>query len=313
MKRKKVERTRKAKECGKRLAVIILAAAMLMGNSTVIAMAEIKIPQEVYALEENSIEENGTTGMESKVAKETEVPAEPETSTGQELSMDSEVSTESELKGEAEKLNKQALLPSDVTETELTDYAFEAAKPVEITSIEITKEPTQNHTIYGFQKDPDYSGLVVKITYSDGSEGNLAYGSTDKLGYSIQANLVYEEEDLDEAGHLKKGEYQVLVTVGTAEASYQTTVVDLPKDAIKELTEDVETSTVLENYLDSQYFKFTPSEDGNYIACFNTRLDRCLYDSDLNYVKSDVSWDNTFILDNLNESPNPPAMLGRIE
>ena len=207
-----------------------------------------------------------------------------------------------EMEMEAEKIYYIVSWLNGEFEEEATDYTLEVVKLAEVKGIEVTKEPTQNHIIYGFQKEPDYSGLTVKITYSDGSEGNLAYGSTDKLGYSIQANLVYEAEDLDEAGHLKKGEYQVLVTVGEAEASYRTTVVDLPEEAIKELTEDVETSTVLENHLNSQYFKFTPSEDGDFIVCFNTRIDICLYNSDLNCIKSNETWDDIFILDALNRN-----------
>lgn len=185
-------------------------------------------------------------------------------------------------------------------EEEATDYTLEVVKLAEVKSIEVTKEPTQNHMIYGFEKDLNFSGLAVKITYSDGSEGNLAYGSRDKLGYSIQANLVYGAEDLDEFGHLKKGEYQVRVTVGAAEASFQTSVVDLPEDAIKELTEDVETSTVLENFSDSQYFKFTLPEDGCYIVCFNTSVGIYLYDSDLNYMKSE--WNRSVILDGIHKN-----------
>ena len=162
------------------------------------------------------------------------------------------------------KLQKGHQYICQFTNSEDCKIQIKAVKTKAVSKLEINNQPEKtNYLVSEYEfGSVDTKGMDIKITYEDGSSEIVQpYGYT---ADDRQLNVTYEQFDWREAGT-----YPITVSVDGKSISFDIHILP-PKDYL-ELLERLEMEKTITLSAGNDYgqkeFKFTPSEDGNYIMC----------------------------------------------
>ena len=162
------------------------------------------------------------------------------------------------------KLQKGHQYICQFTNSEDCKIQIKAVKTKAVSKLEINNQPEKtNYLVSEYEfGSVDTKGMDIKITYEDGSSEIVQpYGYT---ADDRQLHVTYEQFDWREAGT-----YPITVSVDGKSISFDIHILP-PKDYL-ELLERLEMEKTITLSAGNDYgqkeFKFTPSEDGNYIMC----------------------------------------------
>ena len=172
-----------------------------------------------------------------------------------------------------------------LSSTRTGSFLVHFVKEKKAASVEIAEYPQQKFYTFLSKSfgNSSLTGLVLKVTYEDGTEKQVAYNSSE---FSWKTNLPN-----DRYGNpvLKPGTYQVTVTYRNRSVTYDISVSVMPEDLPVVKTGEKVTGT-FEN-AENSCWSFTPDTDGIYVAemCYtgtDTIPDMALLDEDGNTVSN---------------------------
>ena len=182
-----------------------------------------------------------------------------------------------------------------LSSTRTGSFLVHFVKEKKAASVEIAEYPQQKFYTFLSKSfgNSSLTGLVLKVTYEDGTEKQVAYNSSE---FSWKTNLPN-----DRYGNpvLKPGTYQVTVTYRNRSVTYDISASVMPEDLPVVKTGEKVTGT-FEN-AENSCWSFTPDTDGIYVAEMrytgtDTIPDMALLDEDGNTVSNITGkqyWDYT--------------------
>ncbi|MCD8013552.1 MAG: leucine-rich repeat protein [Lachnospiraceae bacterium] len=173
------------------------------------------------------------------------------------------------------------------------EYTLYAGQKADVESISVVQTPEK--TLYYSQFDNSISGdgLVILISYSDGTSEELTFG--EKSSWGIRMTISASGITTDSNGNYEAGDWSVICTYLEQTTTFDITVQDFDAESVDALT--AETATEIEIPAgESVFYSFTPDETKEYR--FYSRGDEAgiygyIYTEDGTLVASDGSYTDT--------------------
>ncbi|MCD8013553.1 MAG: leucine-rich repeat protein [Lachnospiraceae bacterium] len=149
---------------------------------------------------------------------------------------------------------------------EKQDYTLYATKESDVKSLTLVQEPDQ--LIYYSPFDEiDGTGLELLVTYTNGTTEQISYGEKSKYGNVI--TLDTSAVEVDEDGTYVAGTYTVSAEFSEASVSFEIEIRSFDIEDAASLTAE-ETISVEIPADTSEFYVFTPTEDGTYVFSTNS-------------------------------------------
>lgn len=270
--------------------IAILLTAMLGAEPCSMVYAE-----EIFA--DKSVENDNTAEVKVTEETETEQPEAEQEETTEENESDVQANETDASDADEIEMQESETAPEELSEELSEDDAFSAGdSEAEIEEVSIVSEPNKKEYDYGTVKsasDFDLTGLVIRISYSDGKEETLSFTrdkeeKSDSRGNTFYPLIYFDEEDGGNDGDL--GEYDFVI-VSEEEGEVASSELSIVLSAATPHLENKGKGVYSRTVGAETYTKFIPEADGEYIVrrtftedSQKSTLKEEIYDSEFNRI-----------------------------